>query len=123
MKRLGVTSLLLGALVLGIAGWLFAIESNPLRRSEDGLRTWVLQKTPLGSSRSQVIAVSAREKWGDNDTYVGTGMPPNVGVTHFGADVGSYHGFLLPCHVHAYWSFDADDKLIDVYVFRWCEGL
>jgi hypothetical protein len=123
MKRLAVTSLILAAVVLGIEGIIVAFESNPLRRSDEEIRKSILQKTPLGSSRPQVMAAIAKEPWIGHDGYIGAGRPPSEGVAFYGADLGSHWGLLGPCHAHAYWSFDDADTLIAVHVTSWCEGL
>jgi hypothetical protein len=123
MKRLGVTSVVLAAVVLGIGGVVVTFESNPLRRSDEEIRKSILQKTPIGSSRQQVMAVIAKEPWIGHEGYIGVGEPPSEGITLYGAELGSHWGLLGPCHAHAYWSFDAADRLVAVHVTSWCEGL
>jgi hypothetical protein len=121
MKALGVTSLLLVAGLIAFAGIIAALDSNPLRRSEGQIRQWVMQKTPLGSSREEVMAAIAKEPWLGHPKFGGVGTPPSV--TDIDAKLGSYQGFPWYCRVDAYWSFDSQGKLTDVHVIRGCDSL
>jgi hypothetical protein len=122
MKPLGVTVLVATAVVAAIGGVMVALDSNPMRRSADEIRKSVLQKTPLGVSHEAVTAVIAKEPWLPHQGYIGS-KPPVEGVTHCAAQLGGYHGLLFRCEVHGYWAFDAQDRLIDVYVDKFCHGL
>ena len=104
--------------ILGISA---ARQSNPMRRSESEIQEWVLQKTPLGSSREEVMAVIAKEPWLGHSKFGGVGTPSSV--SDIGAQLGSYQGFPWHCRVDAYWSFDDQGKLIKVHVIRGCNSL
>lgn len=116
----------LGLGALGVAGITAKLSLNPLRHSDAEIREWVLQKTPLGSTRTEVMAVIAKEGWSGHSEFRGTPEPERFvsgGVTFYGADLGSYQGFPWRCRADAFWNFSADDKVIGVYVSSWCEGL
>ena len=122
------------AVVLVLAGAsLLAHEicaRNPLRRSNTEIRAWVLQKTPIGSTRKQVIATIEREHWSGHAYYWGTGSSEWKHHQHFkyGADLGSYHSFfspffIFPCRAAAYWLFGPDDRVTQILVSSGCSGL
>jgi hypothetical protein len=118
-------------LVLALACSL-AYEScaqNPLRHSEADVRAWLLQKTPIGSTREQVMATIVREHWSGHREYRGTFRREIEHHPYFahGAELGTYRVlsplFIWPCHASAYWLFGANDRVTQVFVSKWCEGL
>jgi hypothetical protein len=119
-------------LVLAI-GCLLAHESsarNALRRSDAEIRAWVLQKTPLGSTRKEVLATIEREHWSGHSWYVGPGSPEWEQHRYFKycAELGTYRSFfppffVFPCRVFAYWLFGPGDRVIQVFVSSACSGL
>ena len=94
---------------------------NPLRRSENGIQTWLLSQTPLGSSRQQVLGVVARRGWKMHPEYRGRFINRSVPVGGFGAELGTYMG-VSDTKVDAYWKFGVADNLVEVYVNKWREG-
>jgi hypothetical protein len=119
--------------VLALEG-LFTHESwarNPLRGSDAEIRAWVLQQTPIGSTRKQVMATIEREHWSYQSWFVGSN-----GIREWGhhryfkccAELGSYHAFLPPffisrCRAFACWLFGPDDRVTQVFADSGCEGL
>ena len=97
------------------------ISLNPLRRSEDGIRKWLLQQSPLGSSREQVLVVAAKRGWKVHPEYRGRFINKSIPVGGFGAELGTYIGW-SDTKVDAYWKFGGTDKLAEVYVNKWREG-
>jgi hypothetical protein len=95
-------------------------DSVPVRRSEATIRTWILARTPLGSSPEQVKTLIAQQHWFQNDERRGKPPFPNYprirGSHIISALLPSYWGFPWRNTVDAQWSFDSDDKLIDVLV-------
>ena len=70
------TILVVALLFTGVL--LFAHQScarNPLRRSDAEIRAWVLEKTPVGSTRKDVMSTIEREHWTGHTWYVGPGNP------------------------------------------------
>ena len=127
-RRVVITSVIVFAVVCA-----FAYQSctrNPLRRSDAEIRAWVLQKTPIGSTREQVMATIEREHWNGHEYYWGTGSREWEHHHHFkyGADLGGYHSFwppffIFPCRAAAYWLFGPDDRVTQVLVSSGCSGL
>jgi hypothetical protein len=120
-----VTVVLISIGVIGVAGIAAELSLNPLRRPDSEIRKWVLRKTPISSTREHVMAVIAQEHWEGHPEFRGV-PPPDLstrGANSYSADLGSYQGLPWRCRADAFWSFGADDKVTDVYVSSWCEGL
>ena len=112
--------------VLAAAFIVFRIQADPLRRSDSEIRASILGKTPIGSTREHVLATIEREGWLGHREYRGIHRPE---VEHhsffgYGAEISSYAPFFIfPCYSSAYWLFGADDRVSELFVSRWCEGL
>ena len=96
--------------------WLavFHIRSNPLRRSNADIGHWLLAETPIGTSRTQVLAVVSQHGWYDPSRQQHPlGTTTNAFIC---GELGSYQG--LPWHtsVSAFWEFDAGRRLTNVRV-------
>lgn len=104
---------------------------NPLKGSEAEIRAWVLEKTPLGSTRKQVITTIQREHWSYLPYFVGSsGVREWGNHRHFKCcgELGRYHAFyppffIFPCRAFACWLFGSDDRLTQVFTSSGCEGL
>ncbi len=94
--------------------------------SESKIRASLLKQTPLGSSLSEVRALVAKRGWLDQ-SYTGTNsgyyrQEPGeraytVGVASICGQLGHYyHPFRTD--VTAFWGFNADERLIDVWVWK-----
>jgi hypothetical protein len=106
----------------------------PLRRSEDSIRVKVLQQTPLGSSKREVLAFIAHRLQKDEEpelqdsgarrvTYGADAVDEQVGVSSIERlEVGHYgilrYLLVFKTYVFLSWAFDADDRLIDVIVYK-----
>jgi hypothetical protein len=56
-----ITAAVISIGVIGVAGMAAALSLNPLRRSDSEICKWVLQKTPMASTRDDVMAGIAKE--------------------------------------------------------------
>jgi hypothetical protein len=104
----------------------FFVSSCSSLRSESSIRASLLKETPLGSSSSDVRAFVANQGWLDR-SYAGTnfgfykqesGEPAHeVGVSSICGQLGHYW---LPFRtdVTAFWGFDTNGHLIDVWVWK-----
>ena len=108
-----------GVLLVGIVA--AKVMLNPLRRSESGVQKWLLEQTPLGSTREQVLVVAAKRGWKVHPEYRGRFINRSLPVGGFGAELGTYTG-VSDTKVDAYWRFSVTDKLVEVYVNKWNEG-
>jgi hypothetical protein len=93
--------------------WLVRPALNPLRRSPSAISASLLEQTPRGATRAEVVA------WAD-----ARGLP--VGGTVFSLDekgpvsriIGEYSTYGLEVSVSAVWSFDKDGQLEAIEVFK-----
>jgi hypothetical protein len=120
---------IVGASVLGI---IVIATLNPLRRSPDRIRASLLEVTPLASTMTDVRRVLEQKKW-LNTKYSGTagfvkhepGRPiVVVGATSLCGLLGEYYEFPVPLvtSVEAYWGFDRNGTLIEVWVRKTTDG-
>jgi hypothetical protein len=101
---------------------------NPLRwTSEEGLRSWLLESTPLGISKSRVQAFVDSKAWEnapgrkDDDLFVfGKYLRKGrSGDSAICAHLGSYQGLgIWFWEVGAMWVFDEQGKLVDIEVHK-----
>lgn len=96
-----------------LAGW---IAFSPLRRSDDGVRAWLLAKTPLGSSLAEVRPFLEQHGW--NDERFQQTMPPPATKPFLGGKIGSYQGFPWYTSVRAFWEFDSSNRLVNIRIER-----
>jgi hypothetical protein len=122
MKRSSVIGLTIGITVAGCAVW---VISNPLLRSEASIEAALLRTLPLGSSIDDVVR--ALRTRGVDVKVLPTGVykqknpakPEVVGVSSIRMELGT----ALGTHVTAFWAFDDNGKLIDVWVWKTSDGL
>ena len=106
-------------LLLGVAGWLL---SDSLLRPVALIRASILKETPLGSTSDAVREVLKRKGWLVANYVGSTGFLKQesgasneiVGITSIRGNVGD----LAVMNVSAFWGFDIDGRLIDVWVWR-----
>jgi hypothetical protein len=121
------------ALVVVVATAWFARPS--LRRPESSIRASLLKQTPLGSTSQEVRALMERRGWLDRH-YVGStgflkqdpGVPAvEVGVTSIRGELGHYWQLPRPLpfrtDVTAFWGFDKEGRLIDLWVWKTTDAL
>jgi hypothetical protein len=121
-----VTLAICAALIGGIGVYV----ASPLHRSEASIRASLLRQTPLGSSSSEVRALLEQRGWLNRNYHGTTGYyyqpstepARTVGVTSLSANLGDY-GFPFRTNVSAFWGFDRDDRLIDIWVWKTTDAL
>jgi hypothetical protein len=128
MKRLGPTLLILLAIVLLIGGIVAVLQSNSLRSSESDIRNSILQKSPMGSSISDVKAAIQSQPWLNVSEWTVDPSEPSVvrapvQGTHVIVGYQYYRGLPWRMVVRAYWGFDSEGKLVDLRVEKWGEGI
>jgi hypothetical protein len=112
---------------LAVAGGIILLSAlfflNPLHWPEGSIKNWLLWKAPLGSSISDVKALITHQGWRLENDWQGTNSPtsptdyPYVTGTHIlVAYLGHYQGIPWRADVDAFWGFDDQGRLIDLYV-------
>ncbi len=98
-----------------------------LRRSEAAIRDAIFKLTPLGSPSSVVLAVIKKERWDSQGLDSRSGFLKQeagkkteiVGVASIRANLGHHWTFpFLTTDVSAFWAFDKEGRLIDVWIWK-----
>jgi hypothetical protein len=134
-----VMYILLGLLALIVipitiwGGWIIIDLGNPLRQSVEQIREDILELTPIGMGMDDVVeileAVGNDRKWWplhiNNNRGVVMGelgrSGATVGVQSIRVNMGGYRGVFYTS-VLAWWAFDENSELIDVFVTRQSSG-
>ena len=102
---------------------------NPLRRSEISIRKYLLNQTPLGTTFSAVRDYVEAEGWGvtmssTRSGYIRRDIKPSVvvGSQYLRTSIGEYQGFPFAVDVTAFWGFDDDGELVDIWIWKTANG-
>ena len=107
---------------------------NPIRRTDEALRRYLLEITPIGTSVEEVISiVSDRKRWTIAEkqdfgvVFLAGDMSPHRGGPSEGrrvigqqavwVDLGTYYG-IFEVYVSAFFAFDENGELIDIFIRR-----
>lgn len=115
-RRIGCLLLLGLVIVLVVNEWLVRPLINPLLRSDSEIAANLLERTPIGSSRSELTAfVKAQGLWpGADYGWMDTGRREDQCEQL----LGSYWSFGFTVCVYADWFFGPDGRLQRVEVWR-----
>ena len=107
--------------------------ARPLHRSAASIRRSLLKRTPPGTSEQQVAAFIAREGWRiDRQNSINhefmpydNGGPRVPEKVHdlWSAYLGGYVYFFGTRVTYGIWAFDANGRLIDIWIYRERDGL
>ncbi len=99
-----------------------ALYSNPLRRSDTGVRRWLEKTTPMGSSLSDVETVAFERRWpvSRHEGRPRDGAPYGA---YLQGELGRYWSVPFYTHVTVFWSFDTNNHLTDIQVWKTTDGL
>ena len=96
-----------------------------LWRSETCLQDDLLARVPLGSDISDVRALIRDQSWkvtydDESRGFLDQRTRPAqiVGAGSIRAEVGNYQGLPWRVFVTVFWGFDADNKLVDIWVWK-----
>lgn len=121
--------IILTLLVIALGMVAISCLLNPLRKSEEDIRTAILEITPIGMSIDDALSTIENKGW----TTVGINrlrgvssveiqrLNENVGTQSIKANIGRYTTF-FETQVLAWWAFDEDSKLVDVFVRKDIHG-
>ena len=115
--------LLLPVLVLALMAVI--VISNPLVRSQDHIRQRLLAARPLGTSMSEVESYIRKQGWEISYVSTNTGfydqrVKPAIetGSKSIRAELGNYQGIPWRVYVTAFWGFNEQSELIDIWVWK-----
>jgi hypothetical protein len=118
------------AVCLTIATISLLLWNNPLRRSPEYLRAYVLELTPLGSEFEHVLCVIDDNGWvarfvNESSGFVHQEIRPLtvIGEKSIRASLGDYQDIPFEANVTVFWGFDAEGKLLDIWVWKTWNGL
>ena len=127
MKKKWKISLSVITSILIVAAY---IASNPLRRSEDTIRSKLLEELPLGTQLSTVHQYIIKKEWEisyvseDSGFYDQRTRPASVvGEKAIRASIGDYQDLPFVANVTVFWGFDKDSRLIDVWIWKTWDGI
>ena len=129
--------MILGIITLMVV---IALIRNPLLRTEEGIRNYLLRITPIGTSMEEVIGViDNHEKWSIRFISEDSGVSLHPTVIPESSSRGLYNNPLFPnniigerslrvylgnyslitrVYVDAFYAFDEDGKLIEILVWK-----
>ncbi|WP_143069627.1 hypothetical protein [Halopseudomonas yangmingensis] len=120
--------ILIGAII--VLCIVFLMWSNPLRESEENIRNYVLERTPLGSDFSEVLTVIRENKWtvifvneSSGFYHQGRKEPTVIGQKSIRASLGDYQDIPFRANVTVFWGFDDEGRLLDIWVWKTWNGL
>ena len=119
MKRIYRILGVVAVIAVGMTVALYA--SNPLRRSDDSVREWLLEKVPIGSDIGTLRSVAEREGWRVNGEW--SGHQPHAdwggvdGDTVVWIYLGGYRN-VFRVDFDSFWAFDENDELTAIATRR-----
>jgi hypothetical protein len=113
---------------------LVGCTSPGLLRSHQGIEASLLKLTPLGSSPEAVLEVAKSKGWKDVHIDSKRGFTkhegarirdyPTIGVSSVEASLGDYWNFPIgSTNATAFWGFDKDRRLIEIWVWKTTDSL
>ena len=115
-----------------------AVNSNPLRRSEEQIRESMFEHTPMGMTLDDVVSlIDERDDWSLRNVnerigysfLMGRPGDPSGGQTdniigkkYVAAYIGEYQSFFKTT-VGVFWAFDENSELIEIAVIKYVHGM
>ena len=96
------------------------LASNPLRRSEASIRSWLERTTPFGSKLPDVQSEATRRGWYHPNLQ---GSDGRTSGTYIRGELGDYQGFPFQTSVTVFWEFDASNQLTNIRVWKTTDGI
>jgi hypothetical protein len=119
----------IGFAAVAFLGSLALVESfNWLRWSESRIQNMLLAETPVASSKSEVARFIRGRNWSSERSHreefgIPKGGGKLVGSSSIKVYLGSYQDIPFRAHVVAYWGFDEDGRLIEIWVRKEWDGI
>ncbi len=111
-----------------LVGIVSVILSDPLRRSNDAVQSWLLTQVPVGSNIEQLMSAADQRDWRVNGSW--DGNQPQLHSDWGGIDgakvvwiyVGGYRS-VFRTDLDSFWAFDESGRLIGVKIRRMTDAL
>jgi hypothetical protein len=121
---------IVAAILVACAATTFFVCKNPLRSSEGKIQKRLMQTTPIGSTYTSVKeALQGKYKKVEIRENIGflrqeLSNHRVVGVKSIEVHLGEYFKFPFgTTSVSAFWGFDADGKLLEIWVWKTTDSL
>ena len=114
------------AIVLALVAAACAVVSNPLRRSDEAVHTWLLKSVPPGSDIKQLMSVADQKGWKVNSVWNGDHPHADWGGIDRAQIAWVYLGGywnVFRTDLDSFWTFDETGHLIDVKTRRMTDAL
>jgi hypothetical protein len=105
---------------LALTAMLIAVVTNPLRKPETSIKLWLQEKTPLGTSLTNVQRTIDSEGWYNPKHQGSDGYAPEI---YLRGELGGYWGFPFYVSVTVFWEFDKDRILRNVRILKTVDGV
>ncbi len=123
MTRFTKRAFLVVAVITAVATSILML--NPLRRSDAGVHSYLLQQVPPGSNLDMLRSVAQREGWRINNTWPRGPHSDWGGID--GATVAWIYlgGYWSPFRtdLDSFWAIDENGKLVDVRIRRMTDSI
>jgi hypothetical protein len=96
------------------------LASNPLRRSEANIRSWLEMTTPIGSKLPDVQSAATERGWYHAKLQ---GSDGQTSGTYIRGELGDYQGLPFRTSVTVFWEFNASDQLTNIRVWKTSDGI
>jgi hypothetical protein len=87
-------------------------------RSREQIVQTILEATPRGTSRQSVRSFVKSKGWGKGGRVFSSNGPDGEPVDRISVYLGEAKGLIFDERVYAEWIFNAEDKLVDVDVYK-----
>jgi hypothetical protein len=129
MKKLNKKFIVITVIIAITLGIFLPFLVNPLRRTNNQVRNYILRITPLGTNVEDVIKIiEDKKRWKIQrvayfgDSHWKLDYTETVGIQKKYVHLG-YYWIVFKTNVSATWIFDEDGKLVDVEIRRDTDGL
>jgi hypothetical protein len=124
-KKLWLSIAILSLVVVAVA---VVSYSNPLRRSDERLHSWLLTEVPVGSNMERLLSVAQQNEWRVNGTWEGNRPESHSdwggidGATVVWIYLGGYWN-IFRTDIDSFWAFDEASHLVEVKTRRMTDAL
>ncbi|BBA31989.1 hypothetical protein sS8_0019 [Methylocaldum marinum] len=122
-QKLSLSISVLGTLAISIV-----VLSNPLRRSDDAVQSWLLSRVPVGSEIDLLMSAAQENDWRVNGVWEGNRPESHTdwggidGATVVWIYLGGYRN-VFRTDLDSFWAFDEAGQLVAVKTRRMTDAL
>jgi len=118
-KQLKIFILTIAGVAIGASFVISVLLFNPLRRPDAGVRAWLLNRMPLGSSSQEVRAYAEKQGWFNVNRQ---GSDGHTSGTYIRGELGRYRSIRFYTYVTVFWEFDSSNRLAEIRIWKTTDG-